>query len=260
MKAVIFDVDGTLVDSERDGHRVAFNLAFEELGLPDRWNVDLYGELLGTAGGERRLEDWLRDHGRSEEERRRLAPALHRRKTELFKVLVAEGRVEPRPGVDRLLDELTGAGVRVAVATTGSRDWVAPLLDSHFGAGRFDVVVTGDDVVERKPDPSAFTIALERLGLDADGHHGQAGGVVAVEDSRNGVVAATGAGLVCVAVVNDYTKAQDLSEAVLVLDGFGSPTRPAKVLADPHGVDPPGQLDLDTLRRAAAATSTNTTP
>ncbi|CAN5498963.1 HAD family hydrolase [soil metagenome] len=251
LAAVIFDVDGTLVDSERDGHRVAFNQAFAELGLPDRWDVDVYGRLLEVAGGRRRIDTWLAERGMPEPERRDLVPRLHERKTELFRQLVSDGGIDARPGVDRLLDVLDAAGVTLAVATTGTRAWVAPLLDLLFGAGRFAVVVTGDDVPDRKPDPSAYLLALREL--DVDGH-----GVVAVEDSQNGLLSANAAALTCVVVVNDYTADHDLAGAALVLDGFGDPERPAPVLADPHGVATDGVLDAATLQRLITAAGDHT--
>ena len=244
LAAVVLDVDGTLVDSERDGHRVAFNGAFEAFGLPYRWDVEPYGRLLAVTGGERRLHAFLASREVSDEVCREVVPRLHRRKTELFQELVAQDRVPARPGVSELLDELDACGVRLAVATTGSRAWVDPLLDRRFGAARFTVVVGGDDAPARKPDPSAHRLALERLGLSA----GQA---VAVEDSRNGLLAAKAAGLVCVVVVNDYTLDQDVSEADLVLDGFGGSDGLAAVLHDPYDVRPPGRLDVPTLRRLA---------
>ena len=213
MEAVIFDVDGTLVDSERDGHRVAFNLAFEQHNLPYRWEVEPYGRLLETTGGRQRLERYLAGEGMAEAERHDLVPRLHARKNALFRELVAGGAIDARPGVEALLDELERAGVRLAVATTGSRAWVEPLLERLFGATRFSPVITGDDVEVRKPDPSAYLQALQGLDLAA----GQA---LAMEDSANGVVAARGAGLACVVVANDYTSEHDFDGASLVVDSF----------------------------------------
>lgn len=242
LRAVVLDVDGTLVDSERDGHRVAFNRAFEEAGLEDRWGVELYGELLEVTGGERRLNTYFEQRGMAEDERRELAGRLHARKTELFTAMAREGEIEPRPGIPELLEELEEANVRLSVATTGSRAWVRPLLDRLFGLERFETIVTSEEAPERKPDPSAHRMALAHLGLPASA-------APALEDSLNGLRAARAAGLACVVVVNDYTREQDFSGADLVLDGFGRPDDPASVLADPHHLDPPGRLDVETLRR-----------
>ncbi len=239
---MIFDVDGTLVDSERHGHLVAFNLTFEEFELPYRWSEEEYGELLRITGGQRRIDHYLAEKGVGEEERDRLAPALHARKSEIFSELIDEGRLEARPGAARLLAELASNGSTLAVATTGSRGWVERLLEHLFGETRFDVVVTGDDVTSRKPDPEAFQVALARLGATA-------GDTVVVEDSSEGVDAARAAGLPCAVVVNGYTVNHDLSHADLVLDGFGEPDAPARVLADPRGTDCAGLLDAATLAR-----------
>ena len=245
LEALVFDVDGTLVDSERDGHRVAFNRAFEEAGLSHHWEVERYGDLLAVTGGERRINAYFEEQGMPEDEREELAGRLHARKTEIFTEMASRGEISPRPGVVELLGELEDAGVRLAVATTGTRTWVEPLLDRLFGIERFEVVVTSDEAPERKPDPSAFHLTLERLGL-------RAWAAPAVEDSANGLRAAKSAGLPCVIVVNDYTREQDFHDADLVLDGFGRPDAPVSVLADPHGLDPPGRLDVGTLRRLSA--------
>ncbi|MBA3300961.1 MAG: HAD-IA family hydrolase [Thermoleophilaceae bacterium] len=244
LQAVVLDVDGTLVDSERDGHRVAFNRAFEEAGLEDRWDVERYGELLAITGGDRRINAHFEEQGMAKDEREKLASRLHARKTEIFTEMARQGVIEARPGVDDLLDELENAGVRLAVATTGTRTWVEPLLDRLFGLERFETIVASDDAPERKPDPMAHRMALERLGLPTSAAPG-------LEDSANGLRAAKAADLACVVVVNDYTREQDFHDADLVLDGFGSADAPAATLADPHGLDPPGRLDVDTLRRLA---------
>jgi HAD superfamily hydrolase (TIGR01509 family) len=247
LEAIVFDVDGTLVDSERDGHRVAFNRAFEEAGLPDRWDVELYGELLEITGGDRRIKAYFKRRGMPDDEAAELARRLHPRKTEIFAEMARQGEIEPRPGIRELLSELEDASVRLAVATTGTGAWVHPLLEQAFGAGRFEVVVTADEAPVRKPDPSAHLLAVERLGL-ADA----ASAAPSIEDSLNGLQAAKAAELACVIVVNDYTREQDFSGADLILDGFGGADVPARVLSDPHGLEPPGRLDVETLRRLAA--------
>jgi len=248
LEAIIFDVDGTLVDSERDGHRVAFNRAFEEAGRSDRWDVELYGELLEITGGDRRIKAYFERRGMPEDEATALARGLHPRKTEIFAEMARRGEIEPRPGIRELLSELEEAGVRLAVATTGTGAWVHPLLERSFGAGRFEIVVTADEAPVRKPDPSAHLLALDRLGLA-----GTPAAAPAIEDSLNGLRAAKSAGLACVIVVNDYTREQDFEAADLVLDGFGLADAPARVLSDPLSLDPPGRLDVETLRRVAAA-------
>lgn len=243
---VIFDVDGTLVASEREGHRVAFNAAFEQLGMPDRWGEEQYGALLSVAGGRRRLRHYLIEQGREEDEATELAARLHEIKTERFRGMAVDGRIPVRPGARRLLDELADAGVTVAVATTGSRAWVEPLLDHLFGLERFVAVLTGDDVERRKPDPEVYARALRTLGAEASA-------VVAVEDAAKGVTAAGDVGIACVVVVNDYTRHEftdgaggDGRPPVLVVDRFGRPGR-ASVLHGPPGLLDDGAVTLATL-------------
>lgn len=223
LAAVIFDVDGTLVDSERDGHRVAFNAAFEEAGLPDRWDVATYGQLLKITGGANRMAFWFENTGRSPVEAWELAERLHKRKTLIMRRLVEEGRVHARPGALQLIDELGASSVQMHVATTGTRAWVEPLLNHAFG-DRFDTVVTGTEVSDLKPSPAVYLEVLNRIGCEPER-------AVAVEDSANGVRAAVGAGLRCVAAHNPYTREDDLSGATLIADGLNDPALVANASA-----------------------------
>jgi len=230
--AVIFDVDGTLADSERDGHRPAFNQAFAEAGLPYIWSVAEYGRRLATTGGFRRLRGFLVEQGHPDDEAEELARQLHKRKTTLFRAACEAGEVPSRPGAGRLIEQLGKAGVPVAVATTGRRNWVAPLLDRLFGLDRFVHVLTGDDVGEgeAKPDPAVYVQALHRLGTTPQD-------TVAVEDSRNGLDAAVAAELPCLVVVNHYTVDQELSAATLVTDAFGGPGTATVLAGAPDALD-----------------------
>lgn len=211
--AVVFDVDGTLVDSERDGHRVAFNAAFAAHGLPYRWDVAEYGGLLAVAGGQRRLAGFLESQGYDEQEAATLAARLHRGKTDLMRGLVGRGEISPRPGVRELLAELAAADVTLAVATTGTREWVEPLLSLLFGSDVFAVVMTGSEIPALKPDPAVYTEVLSRLGVPAES-------ALAVEDSSNGLRAALGSGLECVVVTNEYTRDQEFTGAAAVYSDF----------------------------------------
>jgi HAD superfamily hydrolase (TIGR01509 family) len=221
-QAVVFDVDGTLVDSERDWHRVAFNAAFAANGLPYRWDAAEYGRLLTITGGRRRLAVYLEGQGHDAAESAALAARLHGDKTALMRDLISGGDISPRAGAREMLGELARAGVTLAVATTGTRDWVEPLLARLFGENLFALVLTGSEVPTLKPDPAVYLQALSTLGVPS-------ARALAVEDSRNGLRAALSAGLACVVVTNDYTSGQDFTGAAAVYPGF------ADCLADRDG-------------------------
>lgn len=231
LKAIIFDVDGTLVETERQGHRVAFNRAFERAGLPDRWDEKLYGELLSVAGGRERLLHYFGERCQNPPgDPEALAAEVHRLKVEEFAALARDG-LDARPGILRLLDELRREGITAAVATTGTR---GPVLDLLAGLGsghadRFATVLTAQEAPKKKPDPQVYDMALASLGLSPRE-------ALVVEDSRNGLLAAKSAGLPCLVTVSDYSADESFDEADLVVRSLGEPDTPAEVLSDPHGV------------------------
>lgn len=244
--ALIFDVDGTLADTERDGHRRAFNAAFAEAGLDWNWSVEFYRELLAVAGGKERILHFLR-HRRSgfepSTDMKDLVATLHRRKTDHYLDRLRSGAIPFRPGVLRLLRQARDAGIRLAIATTAAPESVTTLLECSGGPhlpGWFEVIAAGDAVANKKPAPDIYLLVLEELGLSA-AH------CVAVEDSDNGVRAALAANLRALLVtVNDYTRGQHFSGAALVLDGLGEPGSSPEVLAGELRSDE-GLVDLGAL-------------
>src|SRR5512143_3896266 len=193
MKALIFDCDGVLVDTERDGHRVAFNRAFAEAGIKAEWSVALYGELLKVAGGKERMKHYFDRNGWPPgQTAETLIPELHKRKTAIFTTLIASGSLPLRPGINRIVDEAHAAGVRLGVCTTSDPKSVDGVLDL-MGKQRkayFEVVLAGDVFTKKKPSPEIYNLAKQRLNLDGRD-------CVVIEDSRNGLLAATGAGMPC---------------------------------------------------------------
>jgi HAD superfamily hydrolase (TIGR01509 family) len=212
LEAVIFDVDGTIADTERDGHRLAFNAAFAHHGLNVYWDAVEYGRLLRITGGQRRIAADLlaRGYGQAADE---LATAVHRTKTALFRDSILHGDIDARPGLLDLIWGLHCADIRIAIATTGRRSWVEPLVRQLIGDGVVEVMITGDDVTRLKPDPEAYQRALHELGIRPDA-------AMAIEDSALGLQAARGAGLATVIVTTDYTADQDFTGAAAVLPGY----------------------------------------
>src|SRR6185312_13752283 len=188
IEALIFDVDGTLADTE-EAHRQAFNDAFRAYGLGFTWSRELYRELLQVTGGKERLAAFFYRTRLTVRERIRLAaliPGLHAAKTSSYLERMKLGRVLLRPGVRRLMSEARAAGVRLAVASTTSPENVSALLEGALGEDaldEFSVIVTGDAVPRKKPAPDIYVLALSRLGVTS-------GRAVAFEDSRIGVSAA----------------------------------------------------------------------
>lgn len=226
MTALIFDCDGTLADTERQGHLPAFNQVFREFGLPVQWSEEEYSRRLLTAGGKERLAglltpDFIRAARLPDNHDAQLAEVArwHRRKTEIYVEMVAEGRVPVRAGIRRVIAAALDAGWTLAVASTAAETSVRAILDYAAGpdcAARFDLVLAGDCVPRKKPAPDIYLLALERLGVPP-------AEALAVEDSRGGLLAATAAGLRCLVAVNGYTDRGDCSEAILVVTSLGDP-------------------------------------
>lgn len=221
LKAVIFDCDGVLADTERDGHRVAFNRAFAKKGYHIEWDVNLYKELLKIAGGKERMRYYFDQTGWPEDAQGKdsLISELHKLKTDLYVQIIEEGSLPLRPGVTRLVDEAIADGLKLAVCSTSNERAVNLAVEKLLGPerkARFDLILAGDVVSKKKPDPEIYNLAVKRLGLAANE-------CVVIEDSRNGLLAAKAAGIFCVITMNGYTEDEDFKEAELVVSELGDP-------------------------------------
>ncbi|NJM98832.1 MAG: HAD family hydrolase [Phormidesmis sp. RL_2_1] len=237
LKALIFDVDGTLAETERDGHRPAFNQAFADAGLDWHWSAERYGELLEVSGGKERIRAFVQ-----QSQPNFVLPSdftdldafirhLHATKTSYYKQYAAAGKIPLRPGVERLLNEAKAKGVRLAIATTTTPANVQALLENTLGPNSldwFEVIAAGDMVPHKKPAPDIFEYALAHLKLSPEN-------CLAFEDTNNGLLSATQAGLKTIITVNDYTRQQDFSDATLVISDFGEPDAPFHLISGPAG-------------------------
>ena len=230
LKALIFDCDGVLADTERDGHRVAFNRAFAEFGIAVEWSVERYGVLLQTAGGKERLRRHFGEAGwppGAAAGNEALIARLHARKSRIFRERVASGALPLRPGVNRIIDQAIEAGMKLAVCSTSERASVLSVMGlmGPQRRSRFDLVLAGDEVDRKKPDPEIYRRALQALGCEA-------GDCLVIEDSAIGLQAALGAGIGCIITTSAYTANEDFTGASLVVGELGDPPTVAVTLED----------------------------
>ncbi|MBW2239577.1 MAG: HAD-IA family hydrolase [Deltaproteobacteria bacterium] len=220
IKAIFFDQDGVIIDTEKDGHRVAFNEMFREFGYDFQWDVEKYHELLQISGGKERMRHYFREEGifpgLSEEEETELLLKLHKRKTEIFIKLIESGKLPLRTGVKRLMHEALDKGLILGVCTTANERSANAIARGMLHDIKFNFVLAGDVVGKKKPDPEIYLLALEKTGLTPET-------CIVIEDSRNGVLAADKAGMHIVATTNIYTENEDLSEADIVVTSLGDP-------------------------------------
>jgi len=218
IKAIFFDQDGVIIDTERDGHRVSFNMTFKEFGFTDEWSVDYYHELLQIAGGKERMKHHLQTKGFSKplppEQVDELIKAMHKRKTALFVELIETGKLPLRPGIHRFMTEAMDAGLMIGVCTTSNEQAAKVVTEKILSDIKFDIVLAGDVVSKKKPDPEIYNLALSKTGLKADE-------VIVVEDSRNGVLAGKASGARVVVTTNYYTEKEDVGSGDIIVTCLG---------------------------------------
>jgi HAD superfamily hydrolase (TIGR01509 family) len=224
LEALIFDIDGTMADTE-EGHRCAFNLAFQRFGLGWQWERGEYIGLLRITGGKERLAHYIEQSELSDAEKRRVAariPDIHAEKTKFYSSMAGDGGIPLRPGVVRLIGEAREAGVHLAIASTTTRANIDALLRATLGPrglAYFQSIACGDEVAHKKPAPDIYQLALRRLERPATA-------CVAFEDSVNGLRAAVAAGLRTVVTPTLWTEGSDFVSAGLLLPHLGEPNDP----------------------------------
>ena len=220
IKAVFFDQDGVIIDTERDGHRVSFNMTFKEFGFTDEWSVDYYHELLQIAGGKERMKHHMQTKGFSKpvppEQVDELIKDMHKRKTALFVELIETGKLPLRPGIHRFMKEAMDACLKIGVCTTSNEQAAKAVTENILSDIKFDIVLAGDVVSKKKPDPEIYNLALSKTGLKADE-------VIVVEDSKNGVLAGKASGAHVVVTTNYYTEKEDVGSGDIIVTCLGDP-------------------------------------
>jgi HAD superfamily hydrolase (TIGR01509 family) len=247
LKAILFDVDGTLAETERYGHRVATNLGFKACGLDWHWSEELYGELLKVTGSFERITHYVKTYDpewkHAGQDLNELITRIVQQKNINFKKIVETGQIPLRTGVERLLREIHESDLRMAIVTTTSPQNVVALLKNNIGGDVldwFDVIAAGDIVPKKKPAPDIYNHALEKLKLSPRE-------CLAVEDSENGVKSAVAAGVPVLVTVADYSDGHDLDDAILIVDSLGDEQHtPSVIKGSLHGRR---YIDVDLMKQ-----------
>lgn len=245
IKAIIFDQDGVIIDTERDGHRVAFNKTFKEFGFNFEWDVDYYYKLLVVAGGKERMCHHLHTKGFGKEinpaDEDELIKKLHKRKTEIFIELIKESSLPLRPGIKRIMKEAMTKGLKIGICTTSNEKAAHAVAYGILQEIKFDFVLAGDVVKKKKPDPEIYLLGLKTGNLKAEE-------CIVFEDSKNGLVAAKAAGMNVVVTTNSYTEKEDLSQGDIIVTCLGDPEgEKGELKKGGQGIDYNGVLGLDQL-------------
>jgi HAD superfamily hydrolase (TIGR01509 family) len=252
-RALIFDCDGVLADTEQFAHLPAFNRMWRELGVPWQWSVEQYGVKLKIGGGKERMASLAKDADfraafdvpADEADWKAIIAEWHKRKTAIYTGMIASGDIPPRSGVKRLAEAALAHGWKLAVASTSAQDSVEAVLRRAMGetTAAQCLVLAGDVVKAKKPAPDIYLLASEQLGIAAQD-------CVVVEDSRNGLLAAYAAGMPCVVTVSGYTRKEDFSEAAIVLTCLGDPDgEQCAVLANRTSAAPGAYMTFEDLER-----------
>jgi len=244
IKAIFFDQDGVIIDTEKDGHRIAFNKTFKEFGYDFQWSVQKYHDLLHISGGKERMRHYFQEEGLFSD----MSPGnlvehiktLHKRKTEIFINLIESGKLPLRAGIKRFMQEGMAAGLTLGVCTTANERSANAIAKGMLSDIQFEFVLAGDVVSKKKPDPEIYLLALERTGFKPES-------CAVIEDSHNGVLAAKRAGVNIVATTNIYTENEDLTDADIVVTRLGDQEKKGELKSAKKKLVFDGILHVDQL-------------
>lgn len=233
LKAIIFDVDGTISETETHGHRAAFNRAFSIAGLNIELDIPTYRKYLKTGGGKERLRKLLSDFNPDINifDNEDFIVYLHNLKISIYNEIALSGELSLRPGIKRIIAEASSEGMKLAIASTSNEKSVNILLDVLLGTELkkyFDIILAGEIVKKKKPDPEIYALAVAKLGM-------MPSECMSIEDSEIGVISSKAAGIRCIVTVSEYNEDDNFEVADLVVESLGEPySKPVKIISNPY--------------------------